>query len=379
MVSYRLLVDSAEFWHALCVDLASARERVFVQALTFEGDAVGQALTEALLAAPAPDRRLVVDCFSKHVVSDCWLSHPRHLFDRVLREERRRTDLLATRLEDGGVGVKFVNPFGAFWHHLPARNHKKLVVVDDRVAYIGGINFSDHNFAWHDLMIRIERADVAAFLAEDFEATWSGFDQARVGRFGDLDLHVLDGRTNEAAFLPVLGLLARARQSIFLESPYFMEPFQEALARAARGGVQVDFVTPAQNNWALLGRALSWRARGGAVRVHRYASGMSHLKAMLVDDDALVLGSANFDFLSYHFQQEYVAVFREPGLLADFRRRVVRPDLAHAVPVAAAAGYGGRMADWQISGLERLAAVVKGVSGRRLSQRARVRTSTPRM
>lgn len=363
-MSYRLLVDSAEFWQALCMDLSSARERVLVQALTFEGDAVGQALTEALLSASARDRRLVIDCFSKHVVSDCWLSHPRHLFDRGLREERRQTDVLAARLEHGGVSVKFVNPFGAFYQHLPARNHKKLVVVDDRVAYIGGINFSDHNFAWHDLMVRIERTDVTAFLAEDFAATWEGRNLARVGRFGDLEVHALDGRTNEEAFEPVLGLLARARKTIFVESPYVMKPFHQALSEAARRGVQVDFVTPAQNNWALLGRALTWRARGDAVRVRRYTPGMTHLKAILVDDEALVLGSANFDFLSYCFQQEYFAVFKEPGLLADFRRRVVEPDLARTVRVTTTAGYGDRIADWQIAGLERLAAAVKGVSPR---------------
>lgn len=361
-MSYRLLVDSAEFWHALRLDLASARERVLVQALTFEGDAVGQALTGALLAAPARDRRLVVDCFSKHVVSDCWLSHPRHLFDRGLRMERRQTDILAAQLEQGGVRVKFVNPFGAFYQHLPARNHKKLVVVDDRIAYIGGINFSDHNFAWHDLMVRIERTDVAAFLAEDFAATWGGRDLARVGRFGDLDVHALDGRTNAQAFEPVLDLLDRARETIFVESPYFMEPFRQALSKAARRGVQVQFVTPAQNNWALLGRALAWRARDEGVTVRRYTPRMTHLKAILVDDEALVLGSANFDILSYGFQQEYFAVFKEPGLLADFRRRVVEPDLARTVPVTAAAGYADRMAHWQITGLERLAAVVKGLS-----------------
>ena len=364
-MSYRLLVDSTEFWQALCLDLASARERILVQALTFEGDAAGRALTEALLASSAPDRRIVIDCFSKHVVSDCWLSHPRHSFNRPLHEERRQTDVLTERLEHDGVGVKFVNPFGAFYQHLAARNHKKLMVVDDRVAYIGGINFSDHNFAWHDLMIRIERPDVVAFLAEDFEATWSGHNLARTGRFGDLDLRTLDGPTNEDAFAPVLELLAYARKTIFVESPYFMEPFQGALSEAAQRGVDVDFVTPAENNWALLGRALAWRGRGDTVRVRHYTPRMTHMKAILVDDEALVLGSANFDLMSYRFQQEYLAIFRDPGLLADFRLRVVEPDLARSVRAATTtSGYRDLAAHWQIAGLERMAAAVKGMSSR---------------
>jgi len=362
-VTCRLLVDSTEFMDALRGDLLSARQRVFVQALTFEGDDAGQALTEAMLRSPAPDRRLVVDCFSRHVVSDCWLAHPRHVFNRALRDERRQTDVLVDRLEQDGARVKFVNPFGAVYQHLPARNHKKLVLVDNRVAYIGGINFGDHNFAWHDLMVRIERDDVVAFLAADFEATWAGQNLARVGRFGDLTLRTLDGPTNEASFAPVLDLLGHARRTIFVESPYFMQPFQQALSDAGRRGVAVDFVTPRENNWALLGRALSWRARGDQVRVHRYTPRMTHMKAILVDGEALVLGSANFDLMSYRFQQEYLAVFTEPRLIEDFRRRVVEPDLAGSVPHSMAMTSEGadRIAHWQIAGLEGLAAAVKGL------------------
>ena len=259
-------------------------------------------------------------------------------------------------------GVKFVNPFGALYRNLPARNHKKLILVDSSVAYIGGINFSDHNFAWHDLMIRIERDDVAAFLAADFEATWAGQNLARLGRFGDLDLRTLDGPSNEASFAAVLDLLRGARRSIFVESCYFMQPFQRALSDAARRGVNVDFVMPAQNNWSLLGRALAWRTRGDGVRVHRYTPRMSHMKAILVDDEALVLGSANFDLMSYRFQQEYLAVFRESGLLDDFRRRVVEPDLAASVRVRPAVEKGDRIAHWQIAGLEVLAGAVKQMS-----------------
>ncbi len=363
-MNYRLLVDSTEFMEALRLDLASARERVFVQALTFEGDAAGRALTEAMLQSEAPDRRLITDCFSRHMVSDCWLAHPRHAFNHALHEERRQTDVLVARLEQDGARVKFVNPFGILSQHLPARNHKKLVLVDNRVAYIGGINFSDHNFAWHDLMIRIERDEVARFLAADFEATWAGQNLARTGRFGDLDLRTLDGPANEAAFAPVLELLANARRTIFVESPYFMEPFQRSLSDACRRGVAVDFVTPQENNWALLGRALSWRERSDGVRVHRYTPRMTHMKAIPIDDEALVLGSANFDLMSYRFQQEYLAVFTEPGLLADFRRRVVEPDLAASMrmPAPTTSGAADRIAHWQISGLEGLATAVKGIT-----------------
>ena len=357
-MSDRLLVDASEFWDAVAQDISQARDRVLVQALTFEGDSVGARLTQALCASRARDRRLVVDCFSKHVVSDRWLRAPWNLGDSALRAERRRTDFLCGELRKSGAAVRFVNPFGAFLRHLPARNHKKLVVIDDRVAYVGGINFSEHNFEWHDLMIRMERNDAADFLAEDFDATWQGRNLARVGEFGDLRLYALDGRSNERAFGVVLTLIEQAQRSLFVESPYFMEPFRTALSRAARRGVEVVLVTPERNNWALLGSALNWRAGGDTVDTRFYAGRMTHLKAILVDGETLVLGSANFDLLSYHFQQEYFAIFRDPELVADFARRVAAPDTANAVP-ARQPRCADRIASWQLAGLEHIAAVLK--------------------
>jgi cardiolipin synthase len=152
----RLLVDAPEFWSALREDLAAARHEVFAQMLTFEADSAGRALADALLACRAPDRRLVVDSHSRHIVSDKLVCHPKHLLDRGLRREVRETRRTIAELRAAGVPVRYVNPLGPLLVRFPVRNHKKLAVVDGRAAYLGGINFSDHNFAWHDVMLRID-------------------------------------------------------------------------------------------------------------------------------------------------------------------------------------------------------------------------------
>ena len=58
---------------------------------------------------------------------------------------------------------------------------------------------------------------------------------------------------------------------------------------------------------------------------------MSHIKAMLVDDEALVVGSSNFDYLSFHTHQEVLAIVRSPEVIAQYKRDVLDPDLAHSV------------------------------------------------
>ena len=161
-------------------DVASARQYVLTQALSFEGDAVGLSMGELMLASKAPDRRVVIDSFTRHVVNDRLVWTPRNLLDRGLRAEVRETRNMIDRLRSGGVGVRFSGPAGRFLSRLPARNHKKLVAIDDRVAYVGGINFSDHNFLWHDLMLRVEDEGFVRFLREDFEGTWNALEHVLV-------------------------------------------------------------------------------------------------------------------------------------------------------------------------------------------------------
>jgi cardiolipin synthase len=331
-MSLRLLIDAPEFMEAVARDLAAAKHTALVQAMTFEGDAAGEAVAAAISTCPATDRRVLVDAFTQHVLSDRFRWWPHNLVSPSLWREWCATRRMIGGLERGGARVRFHNPAGFCFRRFPARNHKKLVAVDGRVAYLGGINFSDHNFGWHDLMLRVEEPRIAAFLEEDFLATWEG--RPRAGRVaeGGLTLRALDGRSNEAAFDEILDLVAQARDEVFLECPYVTDPFSRELERAARRGVRVRVLTPACHNFPLLREGLAHAAERSPIELRLYPGRMTHMKALLVDRRALVVGSANFDVWSYRSQQEYLAVVREPGIVAEFERRVVAPDLACSRP-----------------------------------------------
>ncbi len=181
-------------------------------------------------------------------------------------------------------------------------------------------------------MIRIEDEHVATFLEQDFLATWEGRDRARSLRLPGLAVHALDGRHNETVFDEVLDLVAQAREEVFLECPYVTDPFLRELQRAARRGVRVRIVTPETNNFPLARQALAQAAQRSPLELRLYPGRMTHMKALLVDDRCVVLGSANFDVWSDRSQHEYVLVASEPRTIAEFRRRVVEPDLARSTP-----------------------------------------------
>ena len=323
----RVLVDFDAFWSSLSCDIGAAARNVFVQTYSFEGDRVGQMLADAMIGSRAGDKRILVDSFSRVVLSDKCLYSPGNWFDKQIAAERKATTDLHAHLCAHDVQIKHCNPFGLSPRRFLTRNHKKLIVIDDRVAYIGGFNFSEHNASWHDMMLRIEDPDVARFFRRDFLGCWDGNSVASSLRFAGAELHTLDGRSNRAVFESVLNLIAAAQSSIFITSPYVSFPFYDHLRDASRRGVAVTILTPQANNWRYFTDYAKWESARCGVNLRLYQKGMSHLKAMLVDDKYLVAGSSNFDLLSYRVYEEIVAIITAPDVVASFREQVMLPDL----------------------------------------------------
>lgn len=347
-MSMKLLVDFNEFWSRLRADIKQARRSVFVQTFAFEGDSVGQDLAAALQSSPATDKRVLADSFTRVVLNDRFRYWPANLLDRELRAEARATSAMMARVEQSGTQVKFTNPYGLTPRKLLSRNHKKLIVIDENVAYFGGINFSEHNAAWHDMMFRTSDPEAVAFLRRDFMQTWSDNNSGGRKNFAGLEILTANGANNRSAFQRIFELIESARHTIFVESPYVTFPFYERLRAATRRGVAVTVLTPRENNWRVFANYARLESARSGIDLRLFAGGMSHLKAMLIDDDVLVAGSSNFDYLSYRIHQELIAIITEPATVHDFRERVLRIDLANALPVEChASAISQRWLNWQ--------------------------------
>jgi cardiolipin synthase len=327
-----LLVDFQQFWERLRADILAARESVLIQTFALEGDSVGRRLSAALQSSAAREKKILADSFTRIVLNDRFKYSPANLFDAELRDEARATAAMIDALRAEGVQIKFTNPYGITPRSLLSRNHKKLIIIDDVAAYIGGINFSEHNAAWHDMMIRIDDPSAVEFLRHDFDATWGGRDRLASESFENVELATLDGRANRLAFARIIDLIDRAEESIFVESPYITFPFYERLREASQLGIDVKIVTPQANNWSYFANYARLESAASNINL-RFYQGMTHLKAMLIDNKYLVAGSSNFDYLSYRLYQEIVAVISDPQLIEDFRARVLLPDLAKSLAV----------------------------------------------
>jgi cardiolipin synthase len=339
-----LLVDAAQFWERMREDLARARRSAYVQTFSFEGDRVGSRLARALHRSRAPDRRLLVDGYSRLYHSDRLIAGPAWL-ERTFRREVMLTRRWVGRLRAGDAQVRFGKPLGPSPVRLLRRSHKKLACFDEAVTYIGGINFSDRNFAWHDMMLRIESPEVGALLSEEFRETFDGRARSYDVEIGPLRLISMSGRSNRDRFEPLVQAVRDARSTIRVTSPYLSYPFTIYLTQAILRGVRVQVLMPDRNNKSNLARHILECASQGGFEILRYHGGMSHMKAMLIDDELLVAGSSNFDFMSYHILEEHVVMTRDPRLVGAYVSRVWNPDAAAAVIEPVQSSIGTRLGD----------------------------------
>ena len=148
----------------------------------------------------------------------------------------------------------------------------------------------------------------------------------------DARLYLLNGRHSRPAYERLFDEITAARASITVLSPYLTNPLLSRL-RALPPSVRVRIITPARNNKPLLRRALLSAASGSDLEILLYQPRMSHLKAVLVDDTRLILGSYNFDFVGSELQQEVVLSTADPTLIHDFQTRILQPALSHSDPI----------------------------------------------
>ncbi|RYD25023.1 MAG: phosphatidylserine/phosphatidylglycerophosphate/cardiolipin synthase family protein, partial [Verrucomicrobiaceae bacterium] len=224
-------------------------------------------------------------------------------------------------------------------------DHSKLILVDNRIAYIGGMNVGREYFnEWHDLMIRIEGPIVADF-QRDYNRTWR-----KAGPYGDFGLlrpprftrrvpPVGDGapvrvlRTDpaegryEILKATLMGIRA-ARKRIWIQNPYVAhDDITMAIEEAARRGVDVRMILPARGDSTIMdvaNIAVARRLIQAGGKVYNYPL-MTHMKVMICDDWACV-GSANLDTLSMRINRELNIAFRDPGQVKELVDKVFLPD-----------------------------------------------------
>lgn len=331
-MSSRVLIGAQSFMKDFEKKAREAKNSIYVQAMTFEGDAAGEQLIDIMLKSPVKDKKLLVDNYSNAVINDSFIISPKYLRDRAFRAEVANTKSIIKKARENGIEVTFTNPLGFLMHRYPLRNHKKMVVIDEKISYLGGINFSDHNFEWHDMMIALEDEHLGSAIADDFRITWEGKNQSASFDVGDSTIYFFNGVKSADLYDKLFRVIKSARNTVEVISPYVSNPLLNVLKGASNNGVKVSIVSPEKNNKGIFKNILLSELEKGYFKMYEYP-GMSHLKAILIDGDTLLFGSSNYDIVSYYWEQEIVLESHDQELVSRFTSEVLNPAKEQALEI----------------------------------------------
>ena len=330
--SVRLLVDGGSKFPALLEAIAAARDHVHLEYYIYCPDRTGTALRDALVerARAGVKVRLLMD---------------------AMGSKQAKQRFFAPLLDAGGELAWFhpAQPWTLWkrpWVNL--RTHRKIVVIDGRVGFLGGINITDEQDerlredAYRDLHLRVE-GDVVRALQEVFVEDWAYATETRefVGDVvramparepGPIRTQLLSSGPDspwEAIHRLHVGAIHAATQRVWLATPYFVpgEAAMMALTSAALGGLDVRLLVPKMSDSRLVTycvRSYFDDLLAAGVKVYEYGPRMLHTKAMLVDDHLAIIGSANFDHRSFRLNFEASLLFDDPTVAADLAQIIER-------------------------------------------------------
>jgi cardiolipin synthase len=227
---------------------------------------------------------------------------------------------------------------------IDLRNHRKILVIDNRITYCGSQNCADPEFRikakfapWVDAMMRFE-GPIARQNQHLFASDWmaqvddelndllrqplppadSGFTAQVIGT----------GPTVRNSAMPELfeTLMYTARRELVITTPYYVpdEAMQSALCASALRGVETTIIFPARNDsWIVGAASRSYYADllAAGVRIHEYEGGLLHTKSLTLDGEITLIGSANMDRRSFELNYENNILICDPALTAEMRRR----------------------------------------------------------
>jgi cardiolipin synthase A/B len=331
-----VFVQSAPLIAAMIADIRTATTRVWLESYVFAGDGAGQAVAEALKerARAGVSVRVLYDAVGS-------FSTPSALFEEM---------------QAAGVQVHaFHTLWEAVWQLailriLNRRNHRKLLIIDDRVAYFGGMNIVDQTKAatveqaraehlpksagWRDVHVRLVGPRQAE-LADNMDRLWRRIHKQPTDRgprtwrrrlivSRKQYLHFFDsspGFKHSCAARIFTQLIRRAKRSITLSMAYFIPVGRilRELVRASRRGVLIRVIVPGQSDVNLVQRASRHcyaRLLRHGIQIYERQDKMLHGKVMIVDQQWTLVGSCNLDPRSLWINREFFAVIRSRKMAA---------------------------------------------------------------
>ncbi len=299
---YHLFAEPANYYNQMMDDIAQAKEYVYIETYRFGNDSIGLKFREILLrkAKQGIEIKLLIDFWGGNAVVNRFFDELIALGAEVRFFEK----------------IKFNTDIFTRGHK---RNHRKLILIDDEITYIGSSNITEYNLNWRESVLRIKGPITLTFkrvFKQDFRIynkyIFFKANYIRLLRHNDFEIvRDMPSITKQRIMRRFLRLIKKAEHSIHIITPYFLPGFKirKELMDAAKRGVDVNVIIPKRSDVGLvdiLRNKYSGQLHQSGIKIRLYIPHNLHGKLFMVDDETFIIGSPNFDYRSFRYMYEIV-------------------------------------------------------------------------
>ncbi|MCR3754798.1 MAG: cardiolipin synthase A [Candidatus Westeberhardia cardiocondylae] len=305
----QLLINAYDIMQKLIQDIKFAKKNIEIIFYTWKVDGLINQVTQALIAAAkrGVHCKLILDSIGS--MQFFCSSYP-------------------NKMRDAGIIIikaLHIDILHIFCRRMDLRQHKKMILIDNYIAYVGSMNMVDPKFfkrnigigEWIDIMLRIE-GPVTVFMKIVFSYDWwteTGerilffpitFNILSIKKFSKHVLHIISsgpGFSNDIIHKALLTSIYSAKKILVITTPYLIPSHDllYAICTAAKRGVKVYIIVPLENdsilvNWA--SRVFFSELLNSGVSVYQFQGGVLHTKSILIDNQLSFVGTANLDIRS---------------------------------------------------------------------------------
>ncbi len=318
-MEFRIIDDTLQYYNLMLGDIAQARSYIFVETYKFANDHMGVRFRDALTrkSREGVKVKILIDSWGKGPISESFFSE----------------------LIQWGGEVKFFEKIkinSDIFTRGHRRDHRKIMIIDDTISYIGSANITGYNLNWRELCLRMEGELALSFkkvFLENFEAfnpyiITNKVTFTRRIKVGDFEI-IRDVPSIQFQRLKkrYTQLIKKATRSVVIETPYFLPGFilRKAMIDASNKGIDVTVIMPKHSDVRMIdvlrNKYLGILHNAG-VKLLFYAPYNLHAKLLMTDDEIFSISSANFDYRSFRYQYEIALIGSDSEILRQLRDHI---------------------------------------------------------
>lgn len=319
-MEYRVIDDTLQYYNLMLNDIASATQYVFIETYKFANDHMGVRFRDALIkkAREGIKIKLLIDSWGRGPVSETFF----------------------TELIELGGEVKFFEKIklnSDIFTRGHRRDHRKIVVIDNAISYMGSANITGYNLNWRELCLRIEVVELTLLLKKVFLENFNAFNPyiitnkvayTRRIRYDDFEI-IRDVPSLQFQRLRkrYTQLIRQATRSVVIETPYFLPGYmlRKVMMDASRRGVDVKVIMPKHSDVRMvdiLRNKYVGLLHNTGIKLLFYLHYNLHAKLLMIDEKIFSISSANFDFRSFRYQYEISLIGTNPDIAVQLREHV---------------------------------------------------------